>query len=901
MNSTNSSQTRKRSAEKTVLNLASNDLLCSCCLRKQSEAPVEELLKKTSDAILKRRVNETREEIGKIMKRVDNIYGAYLQNQKDVQCLEDADVPSFKCITDIKQLEQILRDQVKKQQYQKQVTVFLVGYSELCNQKYRLLGELQEFFTNQNQQIWSPLLEEEEEGEEEEDEDEEEAEFEVGVEEVEGREKAVVSCDLIDNVTITQEHHVSLSRRLADIKRKMVRHLVMRAGALNDAATGGGGGGGKKTRNRKKVGKPSQQTKDISSLQYRIKQLTSDQEMKQRNLDDLMIQLENKDMECQRIQLESEGRTKELQEQIVQKDRLMSDLKQTVSHLCSKLTNSCFNNETNSNNNNNNSIASSRSIHSLLQENKDSMLDLSEKIQTKQLSYEEALTAAHTDHQSQLEKLQSVHQEEVECLQQEHSNSIEAMMESKTGHKDSSQKGTGAKKTKLTTTKQKSKGELKSSGKTSKTKDKDHTTTPSAQQTSRGGGASKEKSEGSGKASKSQSKQSKVVKATAAATAAASSSAAAVSVVTEMVFDQSVLESLDTFDLSDNESWGRLPVDQMPQRFSQYRWLTMKKLKELDEHLKLTTLRTQRKVESLKSQFQEHRFKWDEERELLHEQVKQLRHLQVTAEKEADNVMSQLEDFISEQEKMESEDMTNERNNILREPKTLMKDFQRISEGNLTSSTETDIRSDAVASMPHIQEGFSADEDDTNANMNNSNMDQPLTTPHSMPCDQAEGMEDVVTIATEETILSLSLPPPSLCSLDMAESADQRQKNLTDGQRPVREMREFVDCGISCKLEAEISEFNSIEEVSLPDVPVIPDAADVRDVGVPIWLTKMVGILTNYKKKMETFLKLQDIDSANDLLSDLDPKASDQKAVTEKLAEDMTLTAEKFLSGKIFT
>uniref|UniRef100_A0A0L8H263 Uncharacterized protein n=1 Tax=Octopus bimaculoides TaxID=37653 RepID=A0A0L8H263_OCTBM len=121
-----------------------------------------------------------------------------------------------------------------------------------------------------------------------------------------------------------------------------------------------------------------------------------------------------------------------------------------------------------------------------------------------------------------------------------------------------------------------------------------------------------------------------------------------------MVFDQSVLESLDTFDLSDNEAWGRLPVDQMPQRFSQYRWLTMKKLKELDEHLKLTTLRTQRKVESLKSQFQEHRFKWDEERELLHEQVKQLRHLQVTAEKEADNVMSQLEDFISEQEKMVS-------------------------------------------------------------------------------------------------------------------------------------------------------------------------------------------------------------------------------------------------------
>ncbi|XP_014776141.2 uncharacterized protein PF3D7_1120000-like [Octopus bimaculoides] len=419
MNSTNLSQTQKQSAEKTVLNLASNDLLCSCCLRKQSEAPVEELLKKTSEAILKRRVNETREEIGKIMKRVNNIYGAYLQNEKDVQCFEDVDVPSFKCITDIKQLQQILKDQVKKQQYQKQVTVFLIGYSELCNQKHQLLSELHEFFTNQNQQIWSPLLEEEEEEEEE----EEKAEFEVEVEEVEGRETAAVSDDPINNVTITQERDISLSRRLADIKQKMVRHLVMRVGALNDTAATGGGG--RKTRNRKKVGKPSQQTKDISSLRYRIKQLTSDQEMKQRSLDELTIQLENQEMECQRIQLESEGRTKDLQEQIVQKDRLMSDLKQTVSHLCSKLTNSCFNNDTN--NNNNNSMASSRSIHSLLQENKESMLDLSEKIQTKELSYEEALTAAHTDHQSQLQKLQSVHQEEVEYLQQEHSNSIEAI------------------------------------------------------------------------------------------------------------------------------------------------------------------------------------------------------------------------------------------------------------------------------------------------------------------------------------------------------------------------------------------------------------------------------------------------------------------------------------------
>lgn len=212
------------------------------------------------------------------------------------------------------------------------------------------------------------------------------------------------------------------------------------------------------------------------------------------------------------------------------------------------------------------------------------------------------------------------------------------MEEAKGSHKEGSQKGTSTKKSK-SVTKQKSKGDSKT-GKSSKNKDVKEST--DSTQTS--GAGAKEKGDSTAKTTKTQSKLSKTVK----------------QVPVETTVDHSVLETLEVFDLSDNEAWAGLPSEQIPERFIQYRWLTTKKLKELDEQLKLMTLRTQRKVESLKSQFQEHKIKWEEERDLLKQQVVQLKGLQVAAEKEADAVMTQLEDFINEQEKMVSDENCSE-------------------------------------------------------------------------------------------------------------------------------------------------------------------------------------------------------------------------------------------------
>ncbi|KAL4216430.1 hypothetical protein ACF0H5_024155 [Mactra antiquata] len=112
----------------------------------------------------------------------------------------------------------------------------------------------------------------------------------------------------------------------------------------------------------------------------------------------------------------------------------------------------------------------------------------------------------------------------------------------------------------------------------------------------------------------------------------------------------------NSFELDDEDSWSNVPSQHIPGRFLQYRRLTMSKLKELEDQLQVTLTKTHRKVNSLKSQFNEHKTKWESERKILIEQVEQAQKLQTDAEKEADAAMTQLEEFINEQEKLEDEE-----------------------------------------------------------------------------------------------------------------------------------------------------------------------------------------------------------------------------------------------------
>ncbi|KAK6184648.1 hypothetical protein SNE40_007080 [Patella caerulea] len=112
----------------------------------------------------------------------------------------------------------------------------------------------------------------------------------------------------------------------------------------------------------------------------------------------------------------------------------------------------------------------------------------------------------------------------------------------------------------------------------------------------------------------------------------------------------------NSWDLLDEESWGSVPVSDIPGRYNQYRKLSQNHIKDLEDKLQLNLARMHRKVQTLKAQFQEHKSKWDAERQILMDQVQQAQYLQTDAEKEADSTITQLENFITEQERLELEE-----------------------------------------------------------------------------------------------------------------------------------------------------------------------------------------------------------------------------------------------------
>ncbi|XP_041355858.1 uncharacterized protein LOC121373345 isoform X2 [Gigantopelta aegis] len=118
------------------------------------------------------------------------------------------------------------------------------------------------------------------------------------------------------------------------------------------------------------------------------------------------------------------------------------------------------------------------------------------------------------------------------------------------------------------------------------------------------------------------------------------------------------VEELDVldYDLEDEASWASIPKDQAPSQFAQYRKQCVRRLKDLEEQVQLMQAKTQRKVQSLKAQFQEHKSKWEAERKILVRQVTQALEMKTDAEKEADSAMTSLEDFINDQEKLDDED-----------------------------------------------------------------------------------------------------------------------------------------------------------------------------------------------------------------------------------------------------
>ena len=75
-------------------------------------------------------------------------------------------------------------------------------------------------------------------------------------------------------------------------------------------------------------------------------------------------------------------------------------------------------------------------------------------------------------------------------------------------------------------------------------------------------------------------------------------------------------------------------------------------MRALQDEVELVEQKTDKKVTTLKGQFHEHKSKWYAERALLVQQIELSQRLMTDAEKDADGVLAQLEEFVVEAEQL---------------------------------------------------------------------------------------------------------------------------------------------------------------------------------------------------------------------------------------------------------
>ncbi|XP_067653461.1 putative leucine-rich repeat-containing protein DDB_G0290503 [Haliotis asinina] len=692
----------------------------------RGDAPAQAVMDRNARSLAQRVADETRDELEKVLSRVENIYGSFEMSD------EYGHDANMEYVNDIGELEELIRDQVKKRKYQQQVTIFIVGFQDVSGQKLRLLQQVNEFFMENSKSY-------------------EEEDWFPGTPDIDLEDVA----DKIDGSLKTAN---DLTKRLGELNKEIVDCLAAYAEkkATNKQVNTQGG----EVKGKKKLEKALQSAKDeLASLSEKLLSIQTEIEEKDEKTQVLFKQLEVKNLELQRYKTAAEVAKKNVQEserlqaEIATRDEAIKELRQKVNHLEIELTSSNHTQE-----------VSQSKLASVAEENQHRITQLTQEVEHKKMAIDEAKRDLQKVHESQVNALQEAHHTEIEDLKKQHAEEIKqlveelertqheliaaqhraAQLQSEKGDRESTDttrifdldpSEPPSQDTTRQSTREGSRQSEKSKG---KTKPKSKTGDTRSKASRQGSIASKKSGKSPSRGSKSESKpgsraslkaddlkddiDDEIVDITQNTLADAKEYAEAAvqdeggnpttaSVEKTVpkgrrskaglapVRETDAPEFDNAFDLMDDAAWAAVPSDQVSGRFTQYRKLCQRRVAELEEQLQLTQAKTQRKVNTLKAQFQEHKGKWEAERKLLFEQVSQAHKLQTEAEKEADAAMTQLEDFINEQEKLEL-DEESKRQGILGKTETVAMETQATAAQQQEEST-TD---GAVAVRPRRSE-----------------------------------------------------------------------------------------------------------------------------------------------------------------------------------------------------
>ncbi|XP_074660245.1 uncharacterized protein LOC141912760 isoform X2 [Tubulanus polymorphus] len=572
----------------------------------RGDAPAKAVIVKNERNLAQRAADETREELHKVMKRVDHIYGTFeLQTQ-----LGGVTRGNMEYISDIGQLEDIIKDNVKKKKYQQQVTIFIVGYENICTKKLQLLQQINEFFMENGNKL-----------------EDDDTAYTTSPD---------VDMDDVSNaIEESIEYTEILIHRVGQINKDIVECLANYA--QNKAGSKG----------RRKLEKALQQTKDeLASLSERLMTAQTEVDQKEEKIQQMFKQLDMKNMECQRYKSAAEAAKKGVEDSVQarnQKEDKIRTLQRTIDEIQFDNVQAAQEREQN--------------ISKLLkekQETQNAIVELENQavFQTMQtehqrrdlvLMHEHQVDQLKSEHKKVVTEVKDSYQKEILQLNDE-IDDLRQELETVKGvaptdntdqikKRAARQKGKGKLRVKLApNSRMKSRELLKDVGK------------PATKQVSKRRApltTSRQNTQTSIKSSKTDVNYD------------LSRDVTGMSLDTVRESNKIVVELDNFFDLDAEESWASVPADQIEARFKQYRELSQEKISELEMKLDDVLIKTQKKVNTLKAQFQEHKSRWEAERKALIKQIDQASNLQNQAEQEADACMAQLEEFIREQEQLE--------------------------------------------------------------------------------------------------------------------------------------------------------------------------------------------------------------------------------------------------------
>ncbi|KAK3715909.1 hypothetical protein RRG08_043924 [Elysia crispata] len=357
----------------------------------RGDAPAQAVIDRNARSLAQRMSDETKDELQKVMSRVHNIYS-------NMDTVDEVYMgPSMEYLNDLAELEEILKDEIKKRQYQQQVTVFIVGYSDVCHQKLRLLQQVNEFFMENTKLIdeedWFPTTPD------------------MDLEEIS------------NSVEDSLAHAHALTNRLGELNREMVDYVAALAEKKASSK-----GNGTELKGKKKIEKALNQAKEeVSGLSEKLLALQKDLEEKEEKVQNLFKQLDLKTMEASKFKTAAElGKQatedmEVLQKEIAARDAKILAQRQQLSRMEVELAQTNHLKERTETKFSQSDGERQQKIN-MLQKELDDERKAHEETKTELTRLlDDQVQAMHASHREEVEDLRKVHEDETKLLQVRHS------------------------------------------------------------------------------------------------------------------------------------------------------------------------------------------------------------------------------------------------------------------------------------------------------------------------------------------------------------------------------------------------------------------------------------------------------------------------------------------------